>query len=64
MNYASSVAERAILAVNRLLTAAMTSAWTSTLRHQHAPMPQEENCSADEICSSQEKPSAPDDQLH
>jgi hypothetical protein len=63
MIYSSSVAVRAILAVNRLLSAAMTSAWTTTLRHQHALPPQEEDCSADDTCSSREKPSAPDDQL-
>jgi hypothetical protein len=64
MNYASSVAVRAALVVNRLLLAAITSAWTSALRHQHALPPQEEDCSADDICLSQEKPSALDDQLH
>ena len=63
MNYSSSVVERAILAVNRVLIAAMTSAWTFTLHHQHALPPQEEDCSADDIRSSEEKPSAPDDQL-
>ena len=63
MNYSSSVAERAILAINRLLIAAMTSAWTSALRHQHALPPQEEDCSADHICSSEEKSSAASDQL-
>ena len=39
MNY-SSAAERVIEAVNRLLIAAMTSAWTSTLSHQHAAPPE------------------------
>jgi len=63
MNYSSSVAERAILAIDRFLVAAMTSAWTTTLRHQHALPPQEEDCSADDICSSREKPSAPDNQV-
>ncbi|WGD55604.1 hypothetical protein QA641_18015 [Bradyrhizobium sp. CB1650] len=42
MNYCSSAAERAIEAVNRLLVAAMTSAWTSTLNHQHVVLPAEE----------------------
>jgi hypothetical protein len=41
MNY-TSVAERAIEAVNRLLVAAMTSAWTSTLNHQHVAPFQED----------------------
>ncbi|MCP3477247.1 hypothetical protein NLM33_44620 [Bradyrhizobium sp. CCGUVB1N3] len=53
MNY-SSVAERAIEIVNRLLIAAMTSAWTSALDHQHALPTSEEDCSADE-CSEQER---------
>ncbi|MBI5260356.1 MAG: hypothetical protein HY852_00890 [Bradyrhizobium sp.] len=61
MSYASSLAELAMTAVNRLLIAAMTSAWTSTLRHQHALQP-EEDCDADDVCSSQEKPSPTDDQ--
>ena len=63
MNYSSSVAERVILAINRLLVAAMTSAWTSALCHQHALPPQEGDCSANHICSSLEKSSAADDQL-
>ncbi|GLR91535.1 hypothetical protein [Bradyrhizobium iriomotense] len=52
MNY-SSVAERAIEAVNRLLIFAMTSAWTTTLDHQHALPTSEEDWDADE-CSDQE----------
>ena len=59
MNYSSSVAERAILAIDRFLVAAMTSAWTTTLRHQHALPPQEEDCSADDICSLREKRTRP-----
>lgn len=47
MNY-SSAAERAIEAVNRLLIAAMTLAWTSALSHQHALPPQEEDGDADD----------------
>ncbi|WP_445216482.1 hypothetical protein ACKWRH_30220 [Bradyrhizobium sp. Pa8] len=47
MNY-SSVAERAIEAVNRLLIAAMTLAWTSALDHQHALPPQEEDGDTDD----------------
>jgi hypothetical protein len=55
----TSVAERAIEAVNRLLIAAMTSAWTSTLNHQHVLPSQEEDCSADESFE-QESSSAAD----
>ncbi|WP_407118462.1 hypothetical protein [Bradyrhizobium sp. LMG 9283] len=47
MNY-SSAAERVIEAVNRLLTAAMTSAWTSALSHQHAAPPEGDDGNADE----------------
>ncbi len=53
MNY-SSVAERAIEAVNRLLIAAMTLAWTSALDHQHALPPQEEEGDADDACLERE----------
>jgi hypothetical protein len=60
MNYSSSVAERAIWAINRLLVAAMTSAWTSTLSHQHAWPPLEEDGDADDVCSPGENSSAPD----
>jgi hypothetical protein len=62
MSY-SSVAERAIQAVNdavnRLLVLAMTSAWTTTLNHQHALPTSEEDCAADE-CSDQESPPGTD----
>jgi hypothetical protein len=34
MNYVSSVAERAILSVDRFINQAMTYAWTSTLEHR------------------------------
>ena len=34
MNYASSIAERAILSVDHFLNQAMTYAWTSTLQHR------------------------------
>jgi hypothetical protein len=34
MNYASSIAERAILSVDRFIDHAMTYAWTSTLEHR------------------------------
>lgn len=62
MNYASSLAERAVEAVNRLLVAAITSAWTTTLRHQHA-LPEDEDCNADDIRLPQDEPSSTDDQL-
>ena len=57
MNY-NSVAERAIEAVNRLLIAGMTSAWTSTLNHQHV-LPFQEDYSVDES-SEQQSSSAAD----
>jgi hypothetical protein len=60
MNYCSSVAERAIEAVNRLLIAAMTSAWTSTLVHQHAWPPPEEDGSDSDVCPQQDSSSASD----
>ena len=59
MNY-SSVAERAVEAVNRLLIAAMTLAWTSALDHQHALPPQEEDGDTDDACLERESSSAPD----
>lgn len=59
MNY-SSAAERAIEAVNRLLVAAMTLAWTSALSHQHALPPQGEDGDADDSSLEQEDSSAPD----
>jgi hypothetical protein len=59
MNY-SSVAERAIEAVNRLLIVAMTFAWTSALDHQHAWPPQEEEGDSDDACLEREHSSAPD----
>lgn len=59
MNY-SSAAERAIEAVNRLLVAAMTLAWTSALSHQHALPPQGEDGDADDACLGRENASAPD----
>ncbi|WP_234679437.1 hypothetical protein [Bradyrhizobium monzae] len=51
MNYCSSAAERAIEAVNRLLIAAMTCAWTSTLNHQHVLPPPDETDGAGEVFS-------------
>ena len=57
----SSVAERAIEAVNRLLIAAMTFAWTSALDHQHALPPEGEDGDADDDAGlERESPSAPD----
>jgi hypothetical protein len=34
MNYVSSVAERAIISVDRFINQAMTHVWTSTLKHR------------------------------
>jgi hypothetical protein len=59
MNY-SSAAERVIEAVNRLLIAAMTSAWTSALSHQHAAPPEGDDGSDDESALAEESSSAPD----
>ncbi|WP_128938741.1 hypothetical protein [Bradyrhizobium zhanjiangense] len=59
MNY-SSAAERVIEAVNRLLLAAMTSAWTSALSHQHAAPPEGDDGNDDESPLGQERSSAPD----
>ncbi|MCS3928374.1 MULTISPECIES: hypothetical protein [Bradyrhizobium] len=59
MNY-SSVAERAIEAVNRLLIAAMTLAWTSALDHQHALPPQEEDGDTDDVCPERDSSAASD----
>ncbi|TFV41167.1 hypothetical protein [Bradyrhizobium niftali] len=60
MNY-SSAAERAIEAVNRLLIAAMTLAWTSALSHQHVLPPQGEDGDADDDAGlEREDSSAPD----
>jgi len=60
MNY-SSAAERAIEAVNRLLVAAMTLAWTSALSHQHVLPPQGEDGDADDDAGlEREDSSAPD----
>ncbi|QQO17269.1 hypothetical protein JJB99_14565 [Bradyrhizobium diazoefficiens] len=56
----SSAAERTIEAVNRLLVAAMTLAWTSALSHQHALPPQGEDGGADDACLERENSSAPD----
>jgi len=63
MKYTSSLAERTILAVNRLIVATMTSAWITTLRHQHLLAPPQQDHDADEIGSLQERSPAADDQL-
>ncbi len=57
MNY-SSVAGRAIEIVNRMLIAAMTSAWTSALDHHPALPASEENCDADECLERESAPAA------
>lgn len=59
MNY-SSAAERVIEAVNRLITVAMTSAWTSTLSHQHVAPPEGDEGNDDESSRDQENSSVPD----
>ena len=51
MNYCSSAAKRAIEAANRLLIAAMTCAWTSTLNHQHVLPPPDDAEGAGEVFS-------------
>ena len=59
MHYPSP--ERAIEAVNRLIIAAMTFAWTSALSHQHALPPQGEDDDADDDARlAREDSSAPD----
>jgi hypothetical protein len=59
MHYPSP--ERAIEAVNRLIIAAMTFAWTSALSHQHALPPQEEDGDTDDdACLERESSSASD----
>ena len=72
MNYASSVAGRAILAVDRFFNGAMTSAWTSILDHQDTlnrqarerreQPPAEEDYGGGDICSLQEAAPMEDDQ--
>ncbi|MDF0497753.1 hypothetical protein [Bradyrhizobium yuanmingense] len=59
MNY-SSAAERVIEAVNRMLIAAMTSAWTSALSHQHAAPPDGEAGNDDQSSLGEDSSSAPD----
>ncbi|WP_027575953.1 hypothetical protein [Bradyrhizobium sp. WSM1743] len=59
MNY-SSAAERVIEAVNRLLIAAMTSAWTSALSHQHAAPPEGDDGNDHESSLDEANASAPE----
>ncbi|BBO07506.1 MULTISPECIES: hypothetical protein [Bradyrhizobium] len=59
MNY-SSAAERVIEALNRLLIAAMTSAWTSALSHQHAEPPEGDDGNDDESSLDEDSSSAPE----
>lgn len=59
MNY-SSAAERVIEAVNRLLIAAMTSAWTSALSHQHAAPPEGDDGNDDGSSLDEGSSSAPE----
>ncbi|WP_146006568.1 hypothetical protein [Bradyrhizobium forestalis] len=59
MNY-SSAAERVIEAVNRLLIAAMTSAWRSALVHQHAAPPEGDDGNDDEFSLDEANSSAPE----
>jgi hypothetical protein len=72
MNYVSSVAERAILSVDRLINQAMTYAWTSSLEHRYpgaefAPrwrvQPEgEENYGGGDFCSPEMDALTEDDQ--
>lgn len=59
MNY-SSAAERVIEAVNQLIIAAMTSAWTSALSHQHAAPPEGDDGNDDEASLDEVSSSAPE----
>jgi hypothetical protein len=73
MNYTSSIAERAILSIDRFIDQAMTYAWTSTLerrcsgkelmtplwRLQRAP---EQEYGGGDLCSPRRKPSGDDHQ--
>ena len=63
MKYTSSIAERTILVVNRLFVATMTSAWVTTLRHQHALAPPEHDHGVGEIDPLPQRPPSTDDQL-
>ena len=72
MSYVSSVAERAIVSVDRLIMQAMTYAWTSSLEHrcpgthftpQWTLRPEgEENFGGGDFCSPEAEASTEDDQ--
>jgi hypothetical protein len=73
VNYVTSVAERAILSVDRLINQAMTYAWTSSLEHrcpgrEFTPplwrlQPEgEENYGGGDFCSLEAEPLTEDDQ--
>ena len=73
MYYVSSVAERAILSVDRFINKAMTYAWTSTLEHRcpgskftlplwRVQPKGEENYGGGDFCSPEVEVSTDDDQ--
>ena len=73
MNYASSVAERAMLSVDRFINQAMTYAWTSTLEHRcpgkkltpplwRLQPEDEENYGGGDFCAPEAEASTDDDQ--
>lgn len=72
MNYVSSLAERAIVSVDRLINQAMTYVWTSSLEHRCPGMESwprwrllpegEENFGGGDFCSPEEEASTEDDQ--
>jgi hypothetical protein len=73
MNYVSSVAERAMVSVDRLINQAMTYAWTSSLQHRcpgkelTAPrwkgwIDGEEEYGGGDLCSPEAESSTDDDQ--
>lgn len=64
MNYASSIAERAILSVDRFLNQAMTYAWTSTLERRLPGKEQpaaEDDYGGGDICSLEAAAPSDDD---
>jgi hypothetical protein len=71
MNYVSSVAERAIVSVDRLISQAMTYAWTSSLEHRcpgrhftpqwRVQLEGEENFGGGDFCSPEVAASTEDD---
>ena len=73
MNYVTSVAERAMVSVDRFINQAMTYAWTSSLEHRcpgrHLTSPLwrsqpegEENFGGGDFCSPEAEASTEDDQ--